>query len=149
MEKTTIFHQQPHRALRLIAEQPALFLRQGSVEASFRRYGGRRLGPYFRLRYEEAGRCRRVYLGRDERLAAQVRQALAAIRCQADPLRFHRLLRKKIRLSMRLDKTALDARLRAFGLRLKGFELRGSRAARQMADLRTAWPDGGVPAQSE
>jgi hypothetical protein len=38
-----------HRALRLIAAQPAMFARQGAVVAMQRHREGRLFGPYFHL----------------------------------------------------------------------------------------------------
>jgi len=64
LENGQVVDQKPHPALELIASQPALFQRQGSVVAGWRNYRGRRLGPYHRLAYRHRGRQCSIYLGR-------------------------------------------------------------------------------------
>src|SRR5262249_19393729 len=61
--------------------------RQGFVAAEFRGRGGRRQGPYFKLRWRQDGRQRVRYLGREGGRAEQVRAALADLQ---RPLRLAR-----------------------------------------------------------
>lgn len=72
---------------------PPLLARQGAVVASWRVWQGRRLGPYFRLAYREAGRQRSIYLGRSEELAGRVRRLLEQLR---DPPQQRRQCRQLI-----------------------------------------------------
>src|SRR4030042_6599751 len=91
MENRKTVDQNTHRALGLIASRPTLFARQGAVVATWRRYGGRRLGPYFRLAYREAGRQCSVYLGRAGRGVEAARGAWAELQ---RPLKRHREYRQ-------------------------------------------------------
>ncbi len=96
-----------------------LFAQQGTVVATWRKYGKSRLGPYFRLTYREGGVQRSIYLGRSEELAQEVGRLLAG-------LQFHRTcrrLRTRLRSSLRLEKTRLRENLHAHGYRMKGFEI--------------------------
>ncbi len=99
------------------------FRRQGSVVAGWRTYRGRRLGPFFTLRYRKGGRQAALYLGRSGSLAAQVRELLAEVQRP-------RLLRRCIqqaRAEVRRCKRAWQEDLAAVGLSLKGCEVRGWR----------------------
>ena len=126
-EKRDPVTQKPHRALELIGLRPAAFARQGSVVATWRSYGGRKLGPYYRLVYREEGRQRTVYLGRAGELVDRVRAALAKLQ---RPIRERRRLARiggQVRVALRREKARLGMILRRWGLYLKGFELRGGR----------------------
>jgi hypothetical protein len=101
-----------------VLARPALFAEQGIVVATWRRHGNSRLGPYYRLQYFDGAR-RSIYLGRDERLAEQVRRLLADLQLK----RTFRRLHSKIRKSLRNEKIFLKSRLHAHGYRLKGFEI--------------------------
>ena len=125
MENGRAVDQNRHRALRLIASQPALFRRQGSVAASWREYRGRKLGPYYRLAYRHGGRQCSVYLGRAGKLVEQVRAALRRLQGPLSRLRTLARFRARIKASLRREKLRLDGHLRRFGLYLKGFETRG------------------------
>ena len=50
------------RVMDLIAANAELFAQQGAVVESWRKHGGRRLGPYFRLAYRIDGRRRSLSL---------------------------------------------------------------------------------------
>jgi hypothetical protein len=116
-----------HPALRLIAARPDMFMRQGHVAITWRHRGGKTFGPYYRLGYREDGRQRSIYLGCAGQLVERVRQALGA---GQKPLAQHRLferLRRSILASLRVQNLRVGALLRPFGLRLKGFEVRGWR----------------------
>jgi hypothetical protein len=110
---------------RWLAGREMALSRQGYVVESWRQYRGRRLGPYYRLRYRERGRMRSVYLGRDAVLAEEVRGRLSELQ---RPLRRKREAHKrwkKERAYLRILKARWEAELRKIGLRLKGFEVRG------------------------
>jgi hypothetical protein len=116
-----------HPALTLIAARPELFCRQGNVAATYRRRNGKTFGPYYRLSYREDGQQRSIYLGRSGPLVEQVRQTLAAYQ---QPITQHRLCERlmgQVRASLRVEKLRVRALLCPFGLRLKGFEVRGWR----------------------
>jgi hypothetical protein len=124
-----------HPALALLDARPDIFARRGSVVATSRRRGTRTYGPYYRLSYRDGGRQQSIYLGRASELVEQVRRKLDALQ---KPLRQRRAiyrLRRQVSAALRVQKTRLDARLRHFGLRLKGFEVRGWRTT----PLRRLW----------
>jgi hypothetical protein len=102
----------------------ALFSKQGTVVAGWRSYGGRRLGPYYRLAYREASRQRSLYLGRSEDLADAVRGLLGSLQ---QPLRNRqavRRLKSLARASLRRVKAELGRVLAKSGFWLKGYEVR-------------------------
>jgi hypothetical protein len=101
-----------------VLARPLLFAQQGIVAATWRRHGNSRLGPYYRLQYNDGAR-RSIYLGPDEQLAEQVRQLLAALQLK----RTFRRLHSQIRKSLRKEKNLLKSRLHLQGYRLKGFEI--------------------------
>jgi hypothetical protein len=119
--------QPPHPALRLLAARQDLFRGQGSVVATWRRRGGKTFGPYYRLSYREDGRQCSVYLGRAGALVKQVRRALQSLQQSIAEFRLFERLRQQACASLRLSKLRVHALLRPFGLRLKGFEVRGWR----------------------
>ena len=129
MENRESVDQNTHRALGLIASRPEIFARRGSVVASWRTYRGRRLGPYFRLTYREAGRQCSVYLGRAGRVVETVRERLAELQGPLKRSRIYRQARAEIKAALGPVKRELDRRLRRVGLYMKGFEVRGWRTS--------------------
>ena len=127
LENRQLDDQLDHPALRLIAARPDVFSRQGHVAGTYRRRGARTFGPYYCLRYREGGRLCSVYLGRAAKLLEKVRQALAAIQKPLAQRRLFSRMEQSIRASLRVQKLRLGLLLRPFGLRLKGFEVRGWR----------------------
>ncbi len=117
----------------MIASRPALFARQGVVVATWRWYRGRRLGPYWRLAYREAGRQCSVYLGRMGEGVRRVRGVLARLQRGLRSRRAVRRLTRRVRASLRAHLAEFDRRLAELGLWRKGFEVRGgwSRALEQ------------------
>jgi hypothetical protein len=92
-------------------------------------YGGRWLGPYFRLAYRDGARQRSIYLGRCVELARRVRELLAELqRPRRQRLVFARLV-AQVRASLRSAKAEFERRLAVRGIRLEGFEFRGVRQA--------------------
>lgn len=125
-----------HPALGLLAARPDLFRQQGSVATSWRHRGEKRFGPYYRLRYREGGCSQSIYLGQAGPLVDRVRQTLDALQA---PFRQYRALvdlERRIRDALRIDRRQLNAQLRPFGLRLKGFEVRGWRTSSLVTSLR-------------
>jgi hypothetical protein len=108
----------------ILAHRDAL-LRQGAVVASYRMYRGHRLGPFFSLRYREAGQQRSVYLGRSLALADQVRDLLATLRKDFKEWQKLARLTRQARAHVRTCKKLWRNDLAAMGLRLKGCEVRG------------------------
>jgi len=129
METSQVACQIAHPALALIGSSPQTFARQGAVVASWREYRGRRLGPYFRLAWRDQGRQRSVYLGCCRALVDQVRQALAAVQAPLRRSQWLRRMKAEAKAALRASKAELDRQLRAVGLFLKGFEIRGRRRA--------------------
>jgi hypothetical protein len=123
--------QPAHPALKLIAARRALFARQGSVVATWRRRGPAQklYGPYYSLIYREDGRQRSVYLGRVAALVQRVRGLLAALRKPLVEFRLFERLRRQGQAALRAQKLRTAALLRPLGLRLKGFEVRGWRVS--------------------
>jgi hypothetical protein len=135
--------QQPHPALQILAARPGLFTQQGSVVAAWRRHGTKTYGPYYRLAYRDAGRQISIYLGRDDKpghLVERVRQQLAALQAPSRQRRALDRLSRTIKSALRVQKTKLDAQLRPFGLRLKGFEVRGWRTSPLRSKLTATFP---------
>ncbi len=116
-------------ALDLIAARPELFARQGSVAASWRRVGPKKYGPYYRLRYRDGGVSRSLYLGRQGPLVDCVRERLRTLQAPLRQRRAFDQLNGCIRYTLRLDRRQVAAQLAHFGLRLKGFEVRGWRTS--------------------
>jgi hypothetical protein len=116
-----------HPALRLIAARPDIFIRQGYIAATYRRRNGKTYGPYYLLAYRDSGRQCSVYLGRAGELVQKVRAALAALQGPRIELRQFEHMERQIRAVLRVEKRHLASLLRPFGLRMKGFEIRGWR----------------------
>jgi hypothetical protein len=117
------------RVRTLVLAERLRFAAQGSVVAGWRVYGGRRLGPYFRLAYREGGRQRSIYLGRCAELARRVRELLAGLERPRRERRLFARLIAQVRASLRHAKVELRRRLAVWGIQLKGFEFRGARRA--------------------
>lgn len=136
MENRLLDDQLDHPALRLIAARPDIFARQGHIAASYRRRNSKTFGPYYRLSYRENGRQRSVYLGVAGTLVDHVRRQLSILQTPLVQRRSLQRLQRSIRASLRTEKLHLATLLRPFGLRLKGFEVRGWR----FSPLRNLFP---------
>ncbi|MCY2994865.1 MAG: hypothetical protein NTY19_44440 [Planctomycetota bacterium] len=97
------------------------FRRQGSVVPSWRTYRGRRLGPFFSLRFRLQGRQSAIYLGRSAGLAERVKALLDEVHRER---KFARL-KRRARAEFRELKRRWKQELAATGLELRGFEIRG------------------------
>jgi hypothetical protein len=102
-----------------ILTKSALLARQGSICATWRKRGNKRVGPYFSLRYFENGVRQCIYLGQSPELVQQVRRLLFDLQFK----RISRRLKSTIRKSLRLQKANLQNHLRANGYHLKGNEI--------------------------
>jgi hypothetical protein len=134
-----------------LAAHAGLLARQGSVQPTWRRHRGRRLGPYYRLVYRDGGRQVAVYLGRDADLADAVRAELARLQAARRAGRLFARLVRAARAARRETIRDVDRRLRARGLYLKGYELRGGGASPPAAsanqpEIPDARPDERRPA---
>jgi len=139
MEKPDPVAQREEAIRRRILSRPDIFSRQGSVQASYRRYGGRVLGPYYRVLYRDGGGLRSIYIGAEEGLAEDVRRLLEELQQERrEELEFERCFRT-LRRRVREAKARLDRDLRRLGLYMKGFEVRG------WARGRTAFKKGEAP----
>lgn len=138
LENRTIADQHIHPALACIADRPHLFSRQGSVAVSWRRRGARVYGPYYRLIYREESRQRSLYLGRVGALVEEVRQRLATMQAPRRARRLAEQRRRQAAAALRASKAHVNLGLRAWGLRLQGFEVRGWRKSPLRATFRAA-----------
>lgn len=103
---------------------------------SWRRYGVRRLGPYFRLAWRDAGgRQRSLYLGADCSLAKEAQCWLQRLRAARDEKRQLNRLRCRLRRELARQRVIQRRELTKFGLTLKGTEVRGWREAKQAMHL--------------
>jgi hypothetical protein len=128
------------KLFRFLSAHGSLLATQGSVQGSYRRYQGRKLGPFFRLSFREAGKQRSLYIGRDQALAAEIQahvQKLQAPRAQARQL--ERSL-ADCRRNLKLAKLEFRCRLQTQGLRLRGNEIRGWRTHRQLGSAPSTLP---------
>jgi hypothetical protein len=129
LEKQKLVDQQTHPAIILLNARPEFFAQRGSVDACWRRRGGKTFGPYYRLRYRDGRSSRSLYLGRAGPLVDRVRQALHTLQAPLRQRRAFLQLHREVRDALRFDRRCVDAHLRSLGLRLKGFEVRGWRTS--------------------
>ena len=113
--------------LRFLDEQAEIFCRRGTVSEIWRVYRGYRVGPYYELRYREGTRQRRVCLGRCAELAEEVRRRLVEMQAARRERRQWDLFCKRQRAHGRELRATLNRELAPLGLRLQGYELRGTR----------------------
>lgn len=112
-----------------LLEHPALFATQGSLQATWRVYRGRRLGPYFQIVYRQAGRQKAIYVGRSQELVERVRRLLDRLQGLHRARRVSKRLQAQVRASLRRTKEQLSEMLAVWGVERKGFEFRGVRRA--------------------
>jgi hypothetical protein len=123
-----------------LAAHGVLLAAQGSVQESYRLYKGRKLGPFFRLSFREAGQQRSLYIGRDQALAAEIKAQMQKLRApRAHARQLERCL-ADCRGSLKVAKLEFRRRLEAEGLRLQGNEIRGWRTQRHLASVPPTWP---------
>jgi hypothetical protein len=136
--------QKRHELLRFVAQHSDLLAVQGSIQTSFRLYQGRRLGPFFRLSFREAGKQRSRYIGRDRALAVQIKRHLHKLQA---PLSAARQIERSLaehRRQLKLAKVEFRRLVEAHQLRLQGNEVRGwrTRANVSLAPLSGAAREG-------
>src|SRR5205823_9082381 len=102
----------------------AALARQGFVAAEWRRRGGRRWGPYFKLRWRRGGVQRVRYLRRESDRAREVEACLGRLRRSAWLARVGRALLADARHRLRALKEQLEPLLAARGKRLHGYAAR-------------------------
>jgi hypothetical protein len=132
--------QKRDQLLRFLAEHGGLFAAQGSVQESYRLYQGRKLGPFFRLSFREAGKQRSWYIGRDRAFAAEIEKELQKLQA---PRLFVRQVQRCLahcRRDLRVARQEWRRRLEKYGLRLQGNEVRGWRRQRDVAQAPAIHP---------
>jgi hypothetical protein len=130
LEKATTVAQKRRDVFQFLAARADLLCQQGSVQASWRSYRGKSLGPFFRLVYRQGGAQRSLYLGADPALAAEVRQALEELQRPLRDRREHEQRLAAARAEFKEQRRAFDRELFSFGLHLKGNQIRGWRTRR-------------------
>jgi hypothetical protein len=112
----------------LLDAQPSIFARRCSVVATYRRYRGRRLGPYNALIFRNEGHRRdpqrSIYLGRSEQLADAVRRRLGDLQRPRDESRARRRMIATVMAEYRRQKSHIDRQLAELGLDPQGQPLR-------------------------
>lgn len=116
-----------------MAARPDLFRSQGSIVAGWRMSAGKRLGPYYSLRYREEGRQCSHYLGGSILLVDAVRRLLADQQRRRRQRLSLTKLRTAIKASLRRHKQSWRLQLERAGLTLKGFEIRNWRSLGTLA----------------
>ncbi len=114
--------------LNFIRNNTNIFTHLGSVVASYRIRGTTRYGPYYRVAYRIAGRQCSIYLGRCKRLADRARALLARLQQPRDYRRMCRRAERDRRATLRRVIRQWQQTIRAYGLDLRGCEIRGWRA---------------------
>jgi hypothetical protein len=127
LEKTESVTQKRREVFHFLGRYQDLLRRQGSVQAAWRLYRRRRLGPFYRLHFRENGRLKTLYLRGDVTLAAEVRQALADLQAPGRVRREIERQRGQVLAIFRATKRACGRELQARGLWLHGNEIRGWR----------------------
>jgi hypothetical protein len=110
-----------------IQNNASIFAQCGSVVATYRTRGTTRYGPYFRVAYRVAGRQCSIYIGRCKQLADRVRALLTQLQYRRDYLRMCRRAERQRRATLRRVIRQWQHTIRAYGLDLRGCEIRGWR----------------------
>jgi Protein of unknown function (DUF1678) len=100
--------------------------RQGFLEGAYRFRGGRRLGPYFRLRWRRGTQQKTLYIGKDLNLAGQVQNALEELQRPGQLIHQVQRLLKAARRRIKKVKAALEPRLAEHGQHFHGYTARRS-----------------------
>jgi hypothetical protein len=125
LENHEIVDQTAGDVLRFIDQHTQLFRRQGTVVEIWRRHGGRRLGPYYRLAYREGDKQCSWYLGASEETADTVRRHLQELQEPRRQQQQVRRCRQVLRRQLARVKAVWAGELEQIGLRLHGNEVRG------------------------
>jgi hypothetical protein len=122
----------PADPLSAVRALKSVFARQGTIVASYRAYRGHKLGPYYRLIYRAAGRQCSVYLGKSEKILAQVRRLLEKLQ---KPLKSRQILQhaqKTAQADLKRHMAQFRIDLLRVGLQLRGYSVRGWRRFRAL-----------------
>jgi hypothetical protein len=114
---------------RFFAAHGDALARQGSIVATYRRRGNRRLGPYLKLTCRRGERQVAVYLGTDGRFIDTVRERLAQLQSARSERSRISAARRAFRRYARIAQQELDKELGYLGLIRQGHEVRGWRTA--------------------
>jgi hypothetical protein len=114
-------------SLDFINNNAQIFANCGSVVASYRTRGTTRYGPYYRVAYRVAGRQCSIYLGRCKELANRARALLASLQQPRDYRRMCRKAERQRRATLKSIIRRWQQTIRAYGLDLRGCEIRGWR----------------------
>jgi hypothetical protein len=128
------------RLFRFLSAHGALLAAQGSVQESYRLYQGRKLGPFFRLSFRQAGKQRSLYIGGDRALAAAIEGQLQTLQAPRSNARQIERCLADCCQSLQAAKQELRRCLEAQGLHLQGNEIRGWRTRRHLASAPTNLP---------
>lgn len=149
---------QRRKALReFLAANAALFRVQGSVVETWRKRGGRRTGPYYRLAFRDGGTQRSLYLGSDRESVEEVRRLLRELHGPLTKRTAQKRQRRFLRKALARSKDEWRQELATLGLELKGCEVRGWRclhrleleAGRRFATLPSAGTGrGAIPGEA-
>ena len=128
MENSRFVDQRRQAVEKFLADHDERLVRQGAIVKTWRRRGGRKLGPYFMLVVRKAtGRQRAVYLGTAGPLVDEVRSRLAACRRGRRPEPGLARARRSLRRAAATANQIFDRELAVLGLYRKGWEIRGWR----------------------
>jgi hypothetical protein len=125
LEKSQVVDQRRQRVLAFLQAHAVPLSRQGTVVSSFRRRGGRKIGPYYRLAFRDGRVQRSLYLGDDMALVKEVRAALEALQRPRRARHALRRQKKAIRKALAQCRAELEGELARRGWWLKGSEIRG------------------------
>ena len=126
MEKRNSVDQRQLAVGTFLAAHAASLARGGAIVRTWRRRGGRRLGPYHLLVCRDAaGRQRSVYLGPSGPIVDEARQALEQIQAPRRQRREIEGVRQALRRELAISRIELDAELAKIGLNRQGSEIRG------------------------
>lgn len=128
MEKQDFVDQRQSAVELFFAEHGARLARQGTIVATFRQRGGRRLGPYYKLTSRDSEQRQvSVYLGAEGPVVAAIRQQLDQLQLRRHQQRYWQNVRLGVHQKMKAAREQLAVELARHGLRTQGAEIRGWR----------------------
>ena len=128
MEKHDSVDQRLNAVEQFFAEHTDRLVCQGTIVATFRQRGGRRLGPYYRLTCRDSEQRQvSVYLGVEGPVVTVTRQRLDQLQERRQQQRFWKNVRRGVHQKMKSARDQLAVELARHGLRTQGAEIRGWR----------------------
>jgi len=128
MEKRNSVAQRMEVVERFFSEHAERLAQQGSIVATFRQRGGRRVGPYYRLVCRGSDRRQvSVYLGAEGLVVAETRRRLEHLQEHRKQQRFWALVRRDVHKKMKAARRRLAEELAKQELTTQGAEIRGWR----------------------